>query len=84
MTTTSPPSPELPSFALEDGKAQFLELLYQRSGRTTGLYTGLWQEFITEVGQQVVHNFALARYQASLAPTSEVNLDPDFTSPEAA
>jgi len=30
----------------EHNKALFMEMLYQKSGRTDGLYTGLWQEFL--------------------------------------
>lgn len=29
----------------EQAKADFIEYLYRRSGRTSGLYTGLWEEF---------------------------------------
>jgi hypothetical protein len=35
----------------EQKKADFMEHMYQCSGRTNGLYTGLWQEFcIREAG----------------------------------
>ena len=30
----------------ESNKDKFMELLYEKSGRTNGLLTGLWQEFI--------------------------------------
>ena len=30
----------------ERGKAAFMALLYEKSGRTNGLYTGLWAEFL--------------------------------------
>ena len=29
----------------ENRKALFTDFLYQRSGRTNGLFTGLWQEW---------------------------------------
>lgn len=35
----------------EQKKADFMEHMYQCSGRTNGLYTGLWQEFcLNEAG----------------------------------
>ena len=30
----------------EQNKDKFIELLYEKAGRTNGLYTGLWQEFL--------------------------------------
>ena len=33
---------------LESQKAEFMHFLYQRSGRTNGLLTGLWQEWDAE------------------------------------
>ena len=30
----------------EQNKAKFMELLYQKAGRTNGLFTGLWEQFI--------------------------------------
>lgn len=36
----------------ENRKALFTEFLYQRSGRTNGLFTGLWQEWCQESGAQ--------------------------------
>lgn len=35
----------LPDYQIEQGKADFLDLLYANSGRTNGLYTGLWAEY---------------------------------------
>lgn len=31
-------------------RADLMEELYARSGRTNGLYTGLWQDFCLELG----------------------------------
>ena len=36
----------------ENRKALFTDFLYQRSGRTNGLFTGLWQEWCQECGVQ--------------------------------
>jgi hypothetical protein len=37
--------------AAEQKKADFMEHMYQCSGRTNGLYTGLWKNFcLTEAG----------------------------------
>ena len=36
----------------ENRKALFMEFLYQRSGRTNGLFTGLWDEWCRECGAQ--------------------------------
>lgn len=36
----------------EDRKARYLDWLYDRSGRTNGLYTGLYLERIAELVQQ--------------------------------
>jgi hypothetical protein len=36
----------------ENRKALFTEFLYQRSGRTNGLFIGLWQEWCEECGVQ--------------------------------
>ena len=35
-------------FRLENQKAEFMQFLYERSGRTCGTYTGLWQEWDAE------------------------------------
>ncbi len=43
--------PEFPCHPkTEQLKADFLEYLYQQSGRTNMLYTGLWQEFCLQCG----------------------------------
>ena len=36
----------------ENRKALFTEFLYQRSGRTDGLFTDLWDEWCREAGVQ--------------------------------
>ena len=36
----------------EQRKADFIEYLYQKSGRTNGLFTGLWNQFCLESGEQ--------------------------------
>tara|TARA_R100001510_G_scaffold57059_1_gene63990 strand:+ start:306 stop:488 length:183 start_codon:yes stop_codon:yes gene_type:complete len=36
----------------ENRKALFIDFLYQRSGRTNGLYTGLWDDWCKEMGAQ--------------------------------
>lgn len=33
---------------LENQKVEFMNFLYERSGRTNGLYTGLWAEWDAE------------------------------------
>lgn len=35
---------------LDQLRADLMEELYARSGRTNGLYTGLWQDFCLELG----------------------------------
>ena len=38
-------------YVKEQKKSDFMERMYQCSGRTNGLYTGLWQEFcLNEAG----------------------------------
>ena len=36
----------------ENRKALFIDFLYQRSGRTNGLFTGLWEEWCRESGEK--------------------------------
>ena len=43
----------------ENRKALFTEFLYQRSGRTNGLFTGLWDQWCRESGEQAVKNISL-------------------------
>lgn len=33
---------------LENQKVEFMDFLYERSGRTSGLFTGLWAEWDAE------------------------------------
>lgn len=35
---------------LDQLRADVMDELYERSGRTNGLYTGLWQDFCLELG----------------------------------
>ena len=35
---------------LDQQRADMMEALYQRSGRTDGLLTGLWEEFCLDIG----------------------------------
>ncbi len=45
------PMPEFPCHPkAEQLKADFLDYLYEQSGRTNMLYTGLWQEFCVQCG----------------------------------
>ncbi len=37
----------------ENRKALFTDFLYQRSGRTNGLFTGLWEEWCRESGEKL-------------------------------
>ena len=47
----------------EQQKAEFMEHIYRCSGRTNGLYTGLWEDFcITEAGPHCRDEF-FARLQ---------------------
>ena len=42
----------------ENRKALFIDFLYQRSGRTNGLFTGLWENFcMTEAGPVMREDF---------------------------
>ena len=44
----------------ENRKALFTEFLYQRSGRTNGLFTGLWDEWCRECGAQAREEYFTA------------------------
>jgi hypothetical protein len=35
----------IPASFLDQQRADMMDALYERSGRTNGLYTGLWEEF---------------------------------------
>jgi len=37
----------------EQLRADFLDFLYDKYGRTDGLYTGLWQQYLSDVGMQL-------------------------------
>jgi hypothetical protein len=37
------------SFQLDQQRADMIDALYERSGRTCGTYTGLWQEFARDM-----------------------------------
>ena len=39
-------------FELEQLKSDFLDYLYAKSGRTNGLYTGLWAEHCRTAGER--------------------------------
>jgi hypothetical protein len=39
-------------FELEQLKSDFLDYLYAKSGRTNGLYTGLWAEHCRTMGER--------------------------------
>ena len=46
----------------ENRKALFTEFLYQKSGRTNGLFTGLWEEWCQESGERLRdEHFAVGR-----------------------
>lgn len=38
---------------LDQRRTEFMEELYQRSGRTNGLFTGLWAEYCQKIGEKV-------------------------------
>ena len=67
----------------ENQKALFMERLYQHSGRTNGLFTGLWQEFcINEAGPLLRDQFfekleAIHRYKEQ-AKISKEEFMPTF------
>jgi len=41
----------------ENHKAEFMNYLYKASGRTNGLYTGLWKDFCASAGEQLRKDF---------------------------
>ena len=52
---------------LENQKAEFMQFLYERSGRTNGLLTGLWQEWDKEndgYGREAKEAFFAAKKDA--------------------
>jgi len=38
---------------LDQRRTEFMEELYQRSGRTNGLFTGLWDEYSRKIAAKV-------------------------------
>lgn len=38
---------------LEQLKSDYLDYLYEKSGRTTGIYTGLWEQHCRACGEQM-------------------------------
>tara|TARA_R100001509_G_scaffold100445_2_gene58711 strand:+ start:4552 stop:4758 length:207 start_codon:yes stop_codon:yes gene_type:complete len=44
----------------EHKKAVFMEYLYEKSGRTDGLFTGLWIEFCKASGEQARKDFFIS------------------------
>jgi hypothetical protein len=53
----------IPEHVEQQHRAEFLDLLYEKSGRTSGLYTGLWAEFCTERGIYHRHLHLLRKLQ---------------------
>ena len=52
---------------LENQKVEFMSFLYERSGRTNGLYTGLWAEWDAEnegYGREAKEAFFAAKKDA--------------------
>jgi len=48
---------------IETHKAAFMDYLYERAGRTNGLYTGLWAAYCQEVGTHQRHLHLLRTLQ---------------------
>jgi hypothetical protein len=44
----------------EHKKAVFIEYLYEKSGRTNGLFTDLWPDFCKTCGEQARKDFFLS------------------------
>ena len=65
-------------FELEQLKSDFLDYLYAKSGRTSGLYTGLWAEHCRTMGEQTrlhwLRSFARANWLT--APPTPYPLNP--------
>ena len=45
---------EISSITEDRRRAYFMDWLYKRSGRTNGLYTGLWQAWCQEAGRTLM------------------------------
>ena len=43
----------------QQNRADFIQFLYARSGRTCGTYSGLWQEFKQEVLDELAQQLAV-------------------------
>ena len=52
LDTFSKDSPMRP-VDLDQRRTEFMEELYQRSGRTNGLFTGLWDEYSRKIAAKV-------------------------------
>lgn len=50
----------------EQQKAEFMEHMYQCSGRNNGLYTGLWKDFCMNEAGPYCRNLFFERKQAML------------------
>lgn len=57
----------------EQRKADFLDVLYDYSGRTNGLYTGLWQEFCMKEAGPIVRDMYFERQLAIQRIEEEIN-----------
>jgi hypothetical protein len=68
---------------LEQKKAYFMEHMYRCSGRTNGLYTGLWENFcITEAGPIMRERFfemveAVRLYEEEMAAQANAEAQDD-------
>lgn len=66
--------------AEEQRKADFMEHMYRCSGRTNGVYTGLWKEFCLKEAGPYCRNMyfeqkkAIAEYEARMAEQEEALL----------
>lgn len=60
-------------YYLEQKKAEFLDVLYDYSGRTNGLYTGLWQEFCIKEAGPLVRGMYFERQLAIQRIEEEIN-----------
>ena len=66
------------SAQLEQLKSDFLEYLYAKSGRTNGLYTGLWAEHCRTMGERTrihwLRSFSRATWLTT--PVTSYRLNP--------
>jgi hypothetical protein len=77
MSNTTEAQSPLPIHIAESGKAAFMDLLYQRSGRKNGVYTGLWESFCLEAGEVTRSNFTQAQYITCITAQDQIGLDPN-------